>query len=110
MKLSDVSKNIYMRGPSQLSAPLCSQHTFRIYATANGLGGGVQTAFVPGRGKPKVRHCLCREVTAALLMDGVFSTFRKLNFPGIQRKSQAYINLNVFSFLLNWRQKVFQLQ
>jgi len=45
-----------LQGPSQLSTPLYSQLILRIYAAMNGLGGGAKTEFVPGRGKPQVRH------------------------------------------------------
>jgi len=45
-----------MRNPSQLSTPLYSQLTFLVQVASNGLGGGAQTEFVPGRGKPQVRH------------------------------------------------------
>jgi len=33
-------------------------NTLRVLAATNWLGGGAQTDFVPGRGKPKVRHCI----------------------------------------------------
>jgi len=52
MKLSDESRNNYMRGPIQLSTPLYSQFIHRICAATNRLGGGAQTDFAPGRGKP----------------------------------------------------------
>jgi len=51
MKFPDESRNKYTRGPNQLSTPLNSLLTLRIYAATNGLGGGAQTDFVPGRGK-----------------------------------------------------------
>jgi len=41
-----------MRDLSQLSTPLYSQLTLRIYAGMNELGGGTQTNFVPTHGKP----------------------------------------------------------
>jgi len=52
MKFADGSRNNYKQGPSQLTTPFYSQLTLRIYAATKGLGGGVQTDFVPGRGKP----------------------------------------------------------
>jgi len=32
----------------------------RIYVSTNGLGGGIQTDCVSGRGKPHARQCLTR--------------------------------------------------
>jgi len=40
-----------LQGPSQLSKPLYSQIILRIHAAMNGLGGGAETEFVPGRWK-----------------------------------------------------------
>ena len=39
-------------GPSQLWMPLYSQLILRINAAMNGMGGGANTEFAPGRGKP----------------------------------------------------------
>ena len=41
------SINKYMRGPSQLSAPINSQPALRIYATKKGLNGGRQNWLRP---------------------------------------------------------------
>ena len=41
-----------MQGQSQLSTPLYSQLILHIYVAMNGLGGGTNTEFAPGRGKP----------------------------------------------------------
>jgi len=42
----------YMRGPSLLSLSFYSRFTLRIYTATNGLDGGAQTDFAPGRRKP----------------------------------------------------------
>jgi len=52
MQFSGGSINNYMRYPIQLSTPLNSQLTFRIYAATKGPGGGAKTDFAPWRGKP----------------------------------------------------------
>jgi len=52
MKFSDESRNKFIRAPPQLSTPLYSQLILRIYAATTRLGGGAQTDFVTGRGKP----------------------------------------------------------
>jgi len=100
MKLSDVSKNIYMRGPSQLSAPLCSQHTFCIYATANGLGGGVQTAFVPGRGKPWYATVSVGKLPLLYWWMECFRLLENLIFLAFNEKVRLTLTLMCFRFSL----------
>jgi len=45
-------KQLYAE-PESGSTPLYSYITLRTYDVMNGLGGGAQTDFVPGRGKPR---------------------------------------------------------
>jgi len=41
----------FVQGPAQLSTPLYSQLTLRIYAATKEMGGNAQIDFVPGRRK-----------------------------------------------------------
>jgi len=55
MKLSDGSRNNYIRGLSLLTTSLCSQLILRIHVAivnTNKLGGDAQADFAPGAGIP----------------------------------------------------------
>jgi len=53
MKFSNMYRNNHScRARVSFRQPFYSQLTLRIFAVWNRLGGGAQTDFVPGRGKP----------------------------------------------------------